>query len=238
MKGLFLFLISVFSFLLSPHVNADDAQVRLGMEAGSAYVWRGITVVDGISLQPFTEITVDCFHITTRGYIDVENHSDIDDEGLLHEGDMELRCEIRSDSFVYNLGYSQYLNSKVNGANEELSILAGFYPVDYLSCSGELYYEIGELEDFYGRIKIACDFTLGDSIDGALSSSIAAAGKDVTLGGNTGLHDYLIELTMIHEKDSSLETGCTLAYTGTLDEDVLPEQPVDFYLSLFAIYTF
>jgi hypothetical protein len=227
----------LFSLVLAHNCIAEK-EVKLGLEAGSAHVWRGITVIDGITITPSSEIIMDGFGLVTRGSIDVENYRDTDDEGLFLEGDVELYYKFVLDSIHCKAGYQEFLKGKRNNARNELFASVGMYFAENLMGRFNLFYEVAELEDFYGQFQLLYDFNIGDAFDGELIGSIGAAGEKVSLGEDAGLHDFLLGLEVTHGRHSSLELGGKLAYTGNIDDDVLPDQPVDFLVSFFAVHRF
>lgn len=208
---------------------ADEADMGVGVS--SAYVWRGITRNENPVVQPFTEFTFDMFSVGTWGNINLDEADEIQTHGLFSEVDITLSWVFSLDVVDCNVGWIEYLYS--NGSNDTREVY-GVAKIDLFEdvfADLGIYYDVDEIDDIYARTRLGYTIRLGESLDAELAGSVAVAGKDMSAGDSGGFHDYSLSLGLVHGAGSLCEMAATVAYTGSLDEDVLPEQEVEFYVT-------
>lgn len=209
--------------------GADEADMGLGLS--SAYVWRGITVNENPVLQPFTDFTFEMFSVNTWGNINLDEYDRIQNHGLFSEIDVTLSWVFSVSTIDYQVGWIEYLYSDgTNNTREVYGVAKVFLFEDVFADLG-IYYDVDEIDDVYARARLGYIIRLSESLDAQLAGSVAAAGKDMSAGDSGGFHDYSVSLDLIHGADSLCETAISVIHTGSLDEDVLPEQEIDFYVT-------
>ena len=209
--------------------GADEADLGLGVS--SAYVWRGITMNDNAVLQPFMECTMDMFSVSVWGNINLDEYDRIQHHGLFSEVDLTLSCVFSVNAVDYKVGWIEYLHpSDTNDTREVYGIAKIFLFEDVFADLG-IYYDLDEIDDVYARGRLGYIIRLSESLDAQMAGSVALAGDDMSAGDSGGFHDYSLSLDLIHGAESLCEIAASVVYTGSLDEDVLPEQEVDFYVT-------
>lgn len=220
--------------LVQGEALAEPPVTSLDVELRNAHVWRGITAVDGIVLQPAGTIGLQNFGVTVWGNIDLEEVDEIDEQGLFSEFDLMLFYTFQWDVLDCVVGYSEYFENKANGAAREVHAGVSWYVMDQVYASVRCFYEIDNVRDPYAQFRIAYEGYLGEEFEVDVGLSIGVVGDDQAMGGERGFNEYAFDLEVKRVADTSAEMGCNLGYVGSLDEDVLPEQAVDFHFGLFA----
>ena len=72
-------------------------------------------------------------------------------------------------------------------------------------------------------------FPFGEKFSLDLGALVGYAGKDFSLGGESGFNEYTLSAVGSYSITESLKVSASLAYTDSIDEDVLPDQDVNFY---------
>lgn len=221
------------------------AEASAGVDVNSAYVWRGITLNDGVVVQPSVDVALpNGLGVNVWGNLDADDYDDTLQDGEFSEIDLTLSYGFSVGPLECGVGYIEYLfphQGDTNGplaGTREIYATAGLDLCGGLSAGLEIYYDVDEVEDFYA----AASLTYGCEISDALSAEIGAlagyASEDASPGVDDGLHEYVFSLSTTYAATESLELGANIAYTDTFDEDVLPEQDVDVFGGVSIINSF
>lgn len=222
--------------------NAMAADASFGADVNSAYVWRGITFNDGAVVQPSLDITKGGFGLNVWGNIDIDDYNDTLDDREFSEVDLTLSYGVDIKSVSLSFGYIEYLfpTTDAGGAPGTREVYGGvsFTPVEGLSTGVTVYYDFDEVEDYYISASIGYSRELVEKLSMDIGLSAGYAGKDMSVGADSGLNDYNISMGLGYAVSEAMSVSGFLAYTDTFDEDVLPEQDVDFYGGVGASYSF
>lgn len=219
--------------------TAAEAAVR--MDVNSAYVWRGITLNDGMVVQPSLDVEA-----TSNLAINVWGNFNVDDYGGWYtknefsEVDLTLTYSTSIGPVDVGLSLAQYLyphQAETNGVavhgTRELNLNLETPLIGDLSVVGLLSYDTEESNDIYASLGLKYEMELGSKLSGQLDASAGYAGKRWaeanSEGAESGLHDYTFAAAVAYTLNDSVSCGANLGYTGSLDKDVLPEQDVDLY---------
>jgi hypothetical protein len=213
---------------------AEPPVTSLDLELRNAHVWRGMTAVDGMVLQPGGTIGLGNFGVTIWGNIDLEDVDEVDDNGLFSEFDLTLFYIFEWNNLDWKVGYSEYFEEKVNGAARELNVGVSWWLLEQVRMAVVCFYEMNDVRDPYLQVRLVYEGYLGDDFEVATGVSMGIVGDDQALGGERGFNEYAIDLEVTRVADPAFEIGVNLGYVGTLDEDVLPEQAVDFHFGVFT----
>jgi hypothetical protein len=234
-RALLLLFIPVVLVSTATMSGAQD-EISLAFELASAHVWRGITVTDGVVLQPSIDVGVGGLSVGTWGNIALEELDEVDEEGLFSEFDFMISYSFEAANIEWLIGYNEYLKSKVNGASREILLGASWFVTDNLTPGIECFYEMDSVRDMYIALGVDYLAELGDGFEAELGGSLGFVGGDAAIGEHGGLQDYLLSLAVSKRLESPVKIGCRLGYTGTLDEKVLPEQAADWYFGVLVAF--
>lgn len=206
-------------------VPARASAVEVAYDLGfySHYVWRGITLTDEPVFQPSLLLSHRSgFSVKVWGNLDLGGQSDT--AGELNELDITVEYAWGPEPLELAVGLIDYNfpNTAFPGTWEAYASLRGRTVV---SPSLTVYYDFDELEDVYANLAIAYDHELSDTWSVSFAVSAGYAGSDFAIGGESGLHDGNVKLA-VTRTGKVVSVGLLAAYTDSLDEDVLLEQPV------------
>jgi hypothetical protein len=225
-----------------------EVETSATLDLYSAYVWRGLTLNDGPVFQPSAKVESACgLGLNVWGNMDLDTYDGAYDRGEFSEVDVNLYKTFEFGAFSLEVGYIEYLFPQVHEDNATreaygtvtYDIGAGFYT------GVEYFYDFGEIKDAYADALAGYEVECG-RLTTTVEASAGYAGKDwaaamvdeedADTGG--GWYDYSCSLALAYAVTEAVDVGGTLAYTGSLDKDVLPDQDVDLYGGLSATYSF
>ena len=224
---------------------AQEVTATVGADVNTAYVWRGRTRNDGAVVQPWLDIGL------PRGLgLNVWGNLDVgDDDGMREEGEFsELRLRGSYDfdlgPVFCDVGYIEYLfpagssTNALRAATREV-YAAGEWPIaGGLSARVGVYYDFDEAQDLYARIGLGYGFEPVDRLGVECEATLGYAGEDAAPGRSGGFQEYTLTLGAVYDAGDAVVVAGSVAYTDSLDEDVLPEQDVNVYGGLSLAYGF
>lgn len=209
---------------------AAAADATVGADVASAYVWRGITFNDGLVVQPYVDVAADnglAFNVW--GNYDIDDYDNTLDENEFSEVDFTVSYALPIEAADITIGHIEYLFPAGGPATSEVFLSTYASPVGGLSVGIDAYYDYDEVEDYYLSASIAYDAEFESGLGLGASASAGYAGEDFTLGPDDGLHEYTFSASASYPITQTIGLSAFIAYTDTFDEDVLPEQDVDFF---------
>lgn len=240
--------------LVAGTATVSAAEVTIGADVASSYVWRGITLNKDAVVQPSLAVEHD------SGFaIEVWSNFDIgDDDGAyvkreFSEIDFDLSYTVDLDMVSVTIGYIEYTfpaaggfvdeetgESSVVTADREGYISLGADVIDGLSLELTAYQNFAASDTTYVVLAAEYGLEVADGLSLALNGSIAYGAKGATAGGKSGMHDYLVGLTAEYEVAEGVALSAFVNYVGSLDTDVLPKDVVreDVFGGLGLYYTF
>lgn len=210
--------------------HAEAAEATAGADLVSAYVWRGITFNDGLVVQPYVDVAAENgFAINVWGNYDVDDYDGALEDNEFSEVDITLSYALPTETVDMTVGHIEYLfpNGGVGTSEIFASISVPF--MEYLAAGIDAYYDYDEVEDYYLAATIACDAEMESGVALGVSATVGYAGDDFTIGEDDGLHEYTLGMSAGYPVADNFSISAFVAYTDSFDEDVLPEQDVDFY---------
>ncbi len=207
--------------------GANAADVTIGADFASAYVFRGATLDRDPVLQPYVEVEglELAGHAITFGTW--ANYDPSDDEGGSGEFD-EIDYYASIDLFAgFGLGYTEYTypGSDVDSDREaalsygtevggvELG-LAGYFMVGGYY-AGSIYIE--GTADYGIELSESLTWSFGASV-GYVAASEARDGADET---PAGFSNYTLSTGLAYAVTEATEIGASAKYIGEMDDDVL-----------------
>lgn len=219
-KSAILVLLPLLSLAAAP--AAADAEYAL--DFASAYVWRGITFTDGAVWQPSVTASNDSgFAINVWGNLDLDDANDMSAE--FNEIDLTASYGFGTDAVSAEVGFIEYLfpNTAFAGTREVYLTLGWDITA---SPSLSVYYDIDEVKDFYANFGISFGGDVSDALAWSVDVSAGWAGDDFAAaygGMSGGMYDGNVTFGV-----SGGAWSAFVSYVDALDDDALPEQPVDF----------
>ena len=201
-----------------------SADASYSLDFASAYVWRGITFTDGAVWQPSVTASNDSgFAINVWGNLDIDDANDM--SGEFNEIDLTASYGFGSDAVSAEVGFIEYLfpNTEFAGTRE-VYLSLGFDVTASPSIS--VYYDIDEVKDFYANLGVSFGGDVSDALAWSVDVSAGYAGDDfaAAYGGTSGgMYDGNVTFGL-----SGGAWSAFVSYVDALDDDALPEQPVDF----------
>lgn len=234
------------------------ADVTVGADVSSAYVWRGMTENDGFVIQPSVAVDGPAgFGFEVWGNLDLESsYADVPvsgsndggsvattreklvDSGEFSEINLVLSYDIPVDRFDLSIGLIQYLFPAGDPGTREVYVEAGLDVGHGLGLGAFVAYDFDENDDFYGSLSLSYEYEIDENLSLGIEGVIGAAGKDASEGGKSGLHEWMVTVSGAYALNGSTELGAFLAYTDSLDSKVLPSQKVDFFGGVSLYYSF
>lgn len=225
---LIIFVFSAMFFVGALPAGAADATA--GADVVSAYVWRGITFNDGLVIQPYVDVAAsNGFAINVWGNYDIDDYNNTLDENDFSEVDLTLSYALPIEPVDITIGHIEYLFPTGGSGTSEVFLSAYASPAGGFSVGIDAYYDYDEVEDYYLSASIAYDAELDSGLGLGASASAGYAGDDFTIGPNDGFHEYTLSASASYSVTDTFGLSAFVAYTDTFDEDVLPEQDVDFF---------
>jgi hypothetical protein len=228
-----LIFLTVMSIIFSGLAPVLAVSGKVGLEARSAYAWRGITRTDGVVVEPYVDVKMGGFTFGFWGNVNIEDLDKIDEQGMFSESDISLSYDVDLDTAIVGIGYTEYQYSVDREDTREIFVSTrGPVFSDDLFAGVKVYYDIGVIDDFYATASLDYFFKIVDSLKGDLGGSVGYAGRDMSINNNGGFNDYSVFFGVNYAVDSNLEIGGKIMYVDSLDRAVLPDQPVNFLLCL------
>ncbi len=201
-----------------------SADASYSLDFASAYVWRGITFTDGAVWQPSVTASNDSgFAINVWGNLDIDDANDM--SGEFNEIDLTASYGFGSDAVSAEVGFIEYLFPNTSFAGtREVYLSLGFDVTASPSIS--VYYDIDEVKDFYANVGVSFGGDVSDALAWSVDVSAGYAGDDFAAaygGASGGMYDGNVTFGL-----SGGAWSAFVSYVDALDDDALPEQPVDF----------
>jgi hypothetical protein len=238
--------IAALCWLAPPAARAAD--VTVGADLNTSYVWRGLTFNDSFVLQPSADIALPAnFGFNVWGNFDLDDYPQGGIEsGDFSEVDLTLSYAIPEEWERVDLGIGliEYLFPGGGSGTREVYGDITVSLVEGLSAAVFFTYDFDEVEDYYGNVSLSYGYAVTEELSIDLTGLVGFAGKDFAAfyngGTSSGFNEYDISLSLAYALNDATELGAFIAHTDKLDEDVLPADTVDvdFYGGISAYYGF
>jgi len=226
------------------------AEVTVGTDIATAYVWRGLTLNDEGAIQPSIDISHESgLNLNIWGNFDIGDFNSTLESGEFSEVDLTLSYAVPIEEFDFTVGVIHYLFPQGASTTTELFMSGSVSPYyDPLTIGLDFYYDVDEVSDLYANVNAALDLiALGldlgnDQFGMELSADIGFSG-DVfarNYGGGTesGAREWNIGLNVTYAWTDTIEVNGFINFTDNLDKDVLPDQPTDIWGGTGVYYSF
>ncbi|MDP3980775.1 MAG: MltA-interacting MipA family protein [Chlamydiota bacterium] len=242
MKKIMALCMSLGLFVLLNTTSVQAAEVTAGADFNSAYVWRGITFNDGFVFQPYVDVSANGFGINIWGNMDIEDYDGAVDGGEFSEVDITLSYQIPIELFDLSVGYIEYVfPSTTSKQTREIYVSASYDFSEFvkgISAGFDVYYDFGEVDDVYANLNAAYEFSPMENLTLTFGVAFGLAGQNVSHGTTGGFHDVNVSLGGSYAVTENISVNAQVAYTDSLDTDVLPEQDINVYGGVGASVSF
>lgn len=223
--------------------SASAAEVTVGADVNSAYVWRGITFNDGFVVQPSVDVAgPGGFGFNVWGNFDLDKYEvggeTVVDSGDFSEVDLTLSYAIPVEGFDLGIGLIEYLFPGAEGSTREVYVEAGYDLGSGFGIGAFVAYDFDEVDDVYGNISLTYGYEVDENLSFELGALIGAAGEDASAGEDSGLHEWQVSLSAAYALNDATELGAFIAYTDAVDDDVLADTDVNAYGGISLYYSF
>lgn len=255
---------AVVAVLALAALPAMAADVTVGADVNSAYVWRSLTFNDGVVVQP----SIDVAHPSGLGFnvwgnFDMDDYKGAVEKREFSEVDLTVSYALPLEGpFSVEVGVVEYLFPKEGNYTAELPeghaevepvkdtdtrevyLSLGVEPVDGLELGINVYYDVDEVDGIYGDAGIAYGYDLTEALSLEASAKIGVADKkfaEYYAGGTEGgFFDWNASLSAAYALSETVELGAFITYADNVDTDVLPDdaKDVDVFGGVSAYYTF
>ena len=182
--------------------STQAAEVTVGADVISAYVWRGIT----LNADPVVQPSVNIVHpsgivLNIWGNFDLGDDNKAYKENQFSELDIALSYTVELDPIAITFGYTEYTYPGMGDFDEETRIPsqgsedrevfigASADVLPGLSLGVKAYYEYEHVKDLYAIAEIAYGMEITDALSVRVYGSIGYTGKDASEGGVSGFHE-------------------------------------------------
>jgi hypothetical protein len=218
---------------------AFGADVTAAVDLNSAYIWRGLTLNDGLVAQPSLDVTSGGLDINVWGNYDLSDYDGTLEKYNFSEIDLTLAYTHTLGPVDLTGGIIEYLfpTTDKGGAEstQEVFLGASFEPFEKLkgfSVGATGYYDFDQVDSYYisPSIGYSMDFCEGFSMDMGASCGIVGEdyAKKVSGGTDAGFNEYTLTLGTSYTIDVYTFSG-QIGYTDAIDNDVYPDPDVNFY---------
>ncbi len=208
--------------------------VEYNFDFASAYVWRGLTVVDGAVFQPSITLGHDSgFSFNAWGTWDIDDVNGNDAE--FTEIDLTVAYSLPlAGTMGVDVGLIEYLFPNTGGTNNATTELYVGLSWDTVAAPFVTFYrDIDLVDDYYVSFGVGFDGDLTDSVAWELGFTAAYSGEGFARfyagGTDSGLFGANALFSVSTALDDHWGVGAFVAFSDSLDSDVLPDQKVDFF---------
>ena len=228
----------------STAVEATAATATIATDVNSAYVWRGLTFNDGFVVQPSIDVSHNGFAINVWANYDLGDYNGTVEENQFSEVDLTASYTFKLGPLDASVGIIEYAfpttyPSAYDGSPKPVKntaeIFAGLaYDLGRgFSVSTKIYYDIDEVNSFYGTVGLGYSYVYKEKTTFGLSGLIGYAGQEFaqyyTLDENAdgGFFNYTLTASVKYMATEACGITASINYTDNLDSNVMPNSIVD-----------
>jgi uncharacterized protein (TIGR02001 family) len=230
-------LATVLTGAILPASASAGVAVDYNLDLASAYVWRGVTFLDGLSLQPSMTANHDSgFSANVWGAFDIEDKND--NGGNFQELDVTLSYSLglgEKNSLDIGLINYNFPNAALpaRGESSTNELYVGWSGDFIAQPAVTIYYDFDLLNAFYANFSVGHSIPVGETVGIDFGANFGYSSEDfatsVQGGTKSGFSDGTVQVGVSWGPEGNWALAGFLAYTDTLDKNVLAEQPVNFW---------
>ena len=209
-------------------VAAAPSGSTFTLDMRSAAVWRGLALNDGMVLQP-------SIGFGWNDGLDLDawvNIGPVEDpvtgqDQSIEMTDLEMRVSQAAPLAPVDLrvGIVAYHRRDTRAVTvQQEGFVSAAFEAAGVGLVAEIYHDLANYHGYYATFGANHALPLGDVLSVQTGAAVGYAGRDFALGGRSGWHDYMLSLGLTCAANPDLVLGLVMAYSGSLDESVLPPQ--------------
>ena len=228
-------------------VGMASAQTSVTLDFASAYVFRGVTLLDGASFQPGIETSgfglPEEYGSVTAG---IWGSADLDDDNgtssTFQETDYYASYSLPIEALDVSIGYTEYAYA-AGSSDKEFSIGLG-YDLAGVGLSAAFYQGVGGGigSSIYAEFGAGYDLEVSTNLVVSLSGRVAYADRSDntdywgTSADESGFSDYDLGIAAGYALSETWSAGLSGTYIGQIDDDVLDDDAYDVeFVGMFSL---
>ncbi len=224
--------------LLGGSATVHAAEVTVGADVASAYVFRGVTFNDGPVFQPYVDVAgfpgaFEGLEFGVWGNLDIDDYDGTLESGQFSEIDLYASYALPLEAVALSISYTEYtFPGAEDDADREIGLDLGLDVI--LAPYIAVYYGLdgGIEKDLYAEAGVGYGVELVDGLELELGALVGYLSPDE---GDSGFHQYEVSAALAYGIFSA-----SVAYIGQIDDDVLTDEAYDVEVvgTLGLAYTF
>ena len=156
--------------------------VSATVDLNSAYVWRGITLNDGLVMQPSLDVNKSGFGINVWGNMDIDDYNDTLESWEFSQVNFMLSYDFNFKPVDVSIGYIEYMFPAGGDGTREIYITLGKHIFKGLSGNFRFYYDFDEADDIYANASLDYSIPFSEKVNLDFGALVGYAGKDFARG--------------------------------------------------------
>lgn len=233
-----------------PAEEPTGARLSAGVDLSSAFVWRGITLNDGLVAQPSLSLEGLSLGQVPLTFTLWSNFNRGSYHGSLKrdrcsEVDLSVTAELGGG---FTAGFTQFFYpNQVLAEDEERwpgtgeVLLAWSGPWEVITPTVTLAYDVEEVDGAFLTLAASHSFSLNEKVTLALTGEVGAASDafaEYYTGTEGGWYYYGTAAALSVQASDHFEFSVSAGYFNHFQESVLPDQEVDFVAGVSLAYSF
>lgn len=199
------------------------AEVGVTMDFASAYVFRGVTLLDGASFQPGIEASglglpeaYGSVAVGIWGSADLEG----DNEDTFQETDYYVSYSLPIETVDVSVGYTEYAYA-AGSSDKEVSLGLG-YDLSGVGISAAIYRGVGGGigSTIYAELGIGYDIEVSEELGISLGARVGFVEPEE---GDGGFNDYDLSIGASYALNDVWSLGLSGTYIGQGDDEILAD---------------
>ena len=229
--------------LLGPGVaSAHAADASFALDFGNAYIWRGIVLNDdgvmqfGLDASPLMVGSVP-IGFSVWGNYDIGDYGGTIQGSEISELDLIVYASL---PYGFEVGYIEYQFPQTEFGDTR-EFYATWSKEMVVTPTVSFYYDFGEVDSAYSSLDLAYAFPFQGKFSLGVGGLVAVAGKgwgEIVGGTKGGFYNYDAYATAGYQVSDAFGVQARGGYSGSLDTDVLPKQPLGEYILAGVTFSF
>ncbi len=226
-------LVVTLAIIVPGAATAHAADATFTLDFGNAYIWRGIVFNDdGVAQFSLDASPLDAWGVPVGFNVwanyDIGTFDNTIEGTEISELDLTIYFSL---PYGFEAGYIEYQFPTTIGDTREVYV--SWSKDMTLTPSVAVYFDFGTVNSVYATLDLTYSAALGEktSLDFNALVGIAGKGWAETVGGEKGgFFNYNASAALSHQVNDTLGVQVTGGYSGSLDTNVLPAQPLGGYV--------